>query len=635
MESILTAKTLFRHIYQVGGNKLKNWKEKIKSPNMIYVILFIKIVTYYCLIGVNVLHNILVLGTIATLAGLFFLLGESDIKRKKGIFVVIYSFFSVIMFADTMYYNYYNQTVSVAQLWQVSNVAKVPNSFVATLIPASFLLILDIPFIYYYFRKMAMDDKEESRLHFFVKYRIVKWMIPVIILFLAINPADSLFIKKINSVEFFSNHIRDIIDVYSGKINAKEVPANEVLEIVKENTNKQTEHELCGIAKGKNLIVVQLEAFQNFVIGNEYNGQMITPNLNKLLEEDTLYFDNYYSTVGKGNTADAEFTSLNSLYPVMDGECYRLYQDNTYNGLPWLLKDQGYSTVAFHGYNGDFWNRRSAYPKQGIDSFYAMEELEQDDIVGLGISDKSMFRQAVSKLKEQSKPFFSLMVTLSSHHPYDIDESLWGMDILPEDEGTKFAAYLQSVHYTDEAIGEFICELKEEGLYDDTVIVFYGDHHGLNCTMDNNDEIVGRYLGRTYTYDEMMNIPLLIHIPDSGVTETISTLGGQIDLLPTMANLMDLDIEQPYVLGQDLVNAKDGFAAFTAYVFEGSFAYNDIFFNISREGVFEGSQAWKIGTDEQVDIENYQAQYERAIRLKAASEDILEQDLLKDYIHRE
>ena len=614
---------------------MKSWKEKIKSPNMIYMILLIKIVTYYCLIGVNVLQNVLVLGTIVTLAGLFFILGESNVKRKKAIFFVAYTFFSVIMFADTMYYNYYNQTVSVAQIWQVSNVAKVPSSFVATLIPASFLLILDIPLIYYYFRKITIkDNTEESKVNFFEKYRMVKWLFPVVILFLAVNPMDSVLVKKINSVEFFSNHIRDIIDVYSEKIYAKEVPEHEILKQVENNTNKVTEQRLHGIAKGKNVIVVQLEAFQNFVIGNEYNGQVITPNLNQLLERDTLYFDHYYSTVGKGNTADAEFTSMNSLYPVMDGECYRLYQDNTYNGLPWLLKEQGYSTTAFHGYHGEFWNRRSAYEKQGIDKFYAMEDLEQNDIIGLGISDQSLFHQAVAKLKEESKPFFSLMVTLSSHHPYHIDESLWEMDILPEDEGTKFAQYLQAVHYTDAAIGELIQELKEEGLYEDTVLVFYGDHHGLNCTMDDNDEIVGRYLGRTYTYDEMMHIPFLIHVPESGVTETISTTGGQIDFLPTMANLMDLDITQPYVLGQDLVNAKDGFAAFTAYVFEGSFVSNDVFFNISREGVFEGSEAWKIGTDEKVDAKEYRDAYERAIQLKKASKDILEQDLLKEYVHR-
>lgn len=615
---------------------MKNWKEKIKSPYMIYLILFVKIVTYYCLIGVNVLHNILVLGTIAILAGLFFLFGQSKVKGKKGIFFLLYTFFSIIMFADTMYYNYYNQTVSIAQVWQVSNVAKVPSSFIATLIPASFLILLDIPLIYYYFRKITMEQEYSySGIYISKKRRMLEWMIPVLVLFLAFNPLNSMFVKKINSVEFFSNHIRDIVEVCSDKISAEEVPQKEVLATVENNKEITEDNKLQGIAKGKNLIVVQLEAFQNFVIGKEYNGQVITPNLNKLLEKDTLYFNHYYTTVGKGNTADAEFTSMNSLYPVMDGECYRLYQDNTYNGLPWLLKEQGYSTFAFHGYNRDFWNRSKAYPNQGIEQFYAMENLEQDDIVGLGISDKSMFRQAVSKLKEERQPFFSLMVTLSSHHPYNIDKSLWGLDVLPEDEGTKFAQYLESVHYTDEAIGEFIQELKDAGLYEDTVIVFYGDHHGLNCTMDHNDEIVGRYLGRTYTYDEMMRIPLLIHIPDSGINKTISTLGGQIDFLPTMANLMDLEIEQPYVLGQDLVNAKEGFAAFTAYVFEGSFAYNDMFFTISREGVFEGSKAWKIGTDEELNIEDYRKQYQKAIDLKAASKEILEQDLMKDYIHHD
>ena len=175
---------------------MKSWKEKIKSPNMIYVILLIKIVTYYCLIGVNILQNVLVLGTIVTLAGLFFILGESNVKRKKAIFFAAYTFFSVIMFADTMYYNYYNQTVSVAQIWQVSNVAKVPSSFVATLIPASFLLILDIPFIYCYFKKIVrMDQAGETGINFFVKHKMIKWMIPFMILYLAINPIDSMFIK--------------------------------------------------------------------------------------------------------------------------------------------------------------------------------------------------------------------------------------------------------------------------------------------------------------------------------------------------------------------------------------------------------------------------------------------------------
>ena len=209
------------------------------------------------------------------------------------------------------------------------------------------------------------------------------------------------------------------------------------------------------------------------------------------------------------------------------------------------------------------------------------------------------------------------MVSLTSHHPYELPEELCELEILPEDEGSKFANYLQSVHYTDKAIGEMISKLKKEGLYEDTVIAFYGDHHGLNCTMDDNDVYVGRYLDREYGYEEMLKIP-----------------GCQVDFLPTMAALMNLDLEQPYIMGQNLLTAEHGFAAFTAYLFDGSFAYDDVMFQISREGIFEGSSAWNRKTLKEVNIEDYYEQYNKAVSLKEASKQILEQDLIAKYAKR-
>ena len=614
---------------------MKKLKEILKSPYMILVILLVKLLTYYQLIGVTIFSNVAVLGSIAFLAVLFAAFSRSDFRFKKSIFLLIYTFFSIIMFADTMYYNYYNQTVSVKQLWQVSNVAKVPSSFIATLIPASFILLIDIPFIYYYFKKdMALwkereDRKKRSKHSLYAAFAAV-----FVILVLAVNPTKSVAVDKVNSVEFFSSHINDIYETLYSRVYAKEVEPEEVLETVEQHVETPGQEQLRGIAKGRNVIVIQVEALQNFLIGAEYNGQELTPNLNRLLNKDTLYFDNYYSTIGKGNTVDAEFTSLNSLYPVIDAECYRLYERNTYNGLPWLLKEQGYGTFAVHGYEGEFWNRESAYPYQGIDEFYSMEDLVQDDMIGLGISDKSMFRQAVDIIKKQQEPYFSFIITLTNHHPYILDEERSEIKLQEEHEGTKFGNYLNTARYTDEAIGEFIDMLKEEGLYDNTVIALYGDHHGLNCKMDNNDVIVSEYLGRDYDYDEMLHIPLMIHIPGSGVERTISTLGGQIDFMPTMANLLDLNPEQPYVLGQDLVNAADGFAAFTAYLFEGSFASGDVMFEVSREGIFEGSRAWQIGTGRELNAADYREEYDRAIALKQASKDILDHDLIGDYVDR-
>lgn len=620
---------------------LEKLKRVIKSPYMMLAFIAIKVVVYYCLIDVKLWKNPLVLASIGVFWVLFSHLGECVKKRRIWIFFVLYAFFSIIMFADTMYYNYYNQTVSVQQIYQVSNVAKVPNSFVATLIPASFFIIWDIPFSVWYFKRYckSFDDGERKRQPARRKRTLEAVMIFVILLF-AVEPIDNIVVTRINTVGFYSHHIRDIVKVSNKAIFDNFWDKKDVLSTVAEATEQTPEatelaedvQQLQGIAKGKNVIVIQLEAFQNFVINANYHGQELTPNLNRLLKQESIYFDNYYSIIGKGNTADAEFATLNSLYPVIDGESYRLFTDNTYNGLPWKLKDVGYSTYAFHGNEANFWNRKAAYPYQGIDNFYSIEEMDDTDIIGLGLSDKSMFEQMVNVLSREKGNFFSFGISLTSHHPYELDEELQTIEIAKEDQGSKFANYLQCVHYTDEAIGELIEELKDAGLYDNTVLAFYGDHHGLNCTMDDNDIYVSRFLDKDYGYEEMLKVPCIIHVPGMGTDKKISTLGCQVDFLPTMAYLMDFKLEQPYVMGENLLAAKHGFAAFTAYLFEGSFAYDDIMFDISREGIFEGSRAWNRKTQKEVDYEKYEKQYQRAIELKQASEQVLEQDLIADYV---
>lgn len=621
-----------------GMSMLEKIKKIIQVPYMLLVFLLLKVVTYYFLIDVNPFLHPILLGTILIFWFLFLGLSESNLKHKYAIFLIVYIGLSLLMFADSMYFNYYNQTVSVRQIYQVSNVAKVPQSFIATLIPTSIFLVWDIPFASYYFRKKAAQEGKTGRFTPFQR-GVMEGIGIFFIAICVINPGKTTFLTKINSVGFVTSHIKDITDVTYQAVHHDFWEPQEVISAVEDvNDTPNATHSsqdiqnLKGIGKDKNVLVIQLEAFQNFLINREYNGQVLTPNLNKLIKDESIYFDNYYSVIGKGNTADAEFATLNSLYPVIDGESYRLYTDNTYDGLPWKLKDQGYTTFAFHGNEATFWNRQAAYPYQGIDNFYSIETLDSSDIVGLGISDKSMFRQMVNVLSKQKGKFFSFGISLTSHHPYEMPEELQDLEILPEDKGSKFANYLQAVHYTDEAIGELIDELKKAGLYDNTILAFYGDHHGLNCTMDRNNEYVGRFLGKEYGYEEMLKVPCIIHIPGSNVSKTISTLGCQVDFLPTMSYLMDFQLKQPYIMGQNLLTAEHGYAAFTAYLFEGSFAYDDIIFDISREGIFEGSKAWKRDTLKEVDIHKYEKQYEKMLGLKAASRQVLEQDLISDYV---
>ena len=610
---------------------MKRLKELIASPYFVIFLFVFKMTVYYSLIKVNRMEIVMIVLSLIVWATIYICFGRSGLKRKSGIFLTVYFLLSLLMFADTMYYNYYNQTVSIRQLWQAKSVTAVPKSFIATLIPASFLLFLDIPFAYYSFKKYATKEILQKIYHW-RKLKYVLYIMTVMIITLIVNPLHSAAIERVNSMEFFTSHVTDIYETISDNLNQEKMEQEEILEVLEGVAPDTKLPKYHGIGRGKNLIVIQLEAVQDFVIGAEYNGQEITPNLNRLVEGNTLYFDHYYTNTGKGNTADAEFSSMNSLYPVEDGESYRLFQDNTFHGLPWLMREQDYYAFAVHGFEGTFWNRENAYPNQGFQDFYSMEDLQQDEVIGMGISDKSMFRQLIGILQQQTTPFFTFAITLSNHHPFDIDDQYRTMTLKEEDEETKFGDYLQSVHYTDEAIGQLIADLKAAGLYEDTVIALYGDHHGLNCGMEEILDQMNAFIGRTYDYDEMLNIPMMIHVPGSGVNQTITTTGGQVDFMPTIANVMGLTLDKTFTVGQDLSNATDGFVAFTTYLFEGSFATNDIIFEISREGIFEGSRAWGIGTNEVVDAAQYQAEYDKAILLKTTSKEILEQNLIAEFI---
>ena len=613
---------------------MKRLKDILASPYFVTALFVFKMMVYYSLIEVKRMELVMIVLSLIVWSAIYICFGRSGMKRKTGIFLTVYFLLSLLMFADTMYYNYYNTTVSIRQLWQAKSVTAVPKSFIATMIPASFLLFLDIPFAYHSFKKYTTKEIL-NKIYHWRKLKYVLYVLTALIITMIINPFHSAAFERVNSMEFFTSHVTDIYETISENLEQEKMKQEEILEVLDAVGTEAKLPKYNGIGKGKNLIVIQLEAVQDFVIGANYNGQEITPNLNRLVEGDTLYFDHYYTNTGKGNTADAEFSSMNSLYPVDDGESYRLYQDNTFHGLPWLMREQGYHAFAIHGFEGTFWNRESAYPNQGFQDFYSMEDLNQDELIGMGISDKSMFRQLVDILKQQTSPFFTFAITLSNHHPFDIDDQYRTLTLSEADEETKFGDYLQSVHYTDEAIGQLIADLKAAGIYENTVIALYGDHHGLNCGMDEIMEQMNAFIGRTYDYDEMLNVPLIINVPGSGVNQKITTTGGQVDFMPTISNIMGLTLDEAFIVGHDLSNATEGFVAFTTYLFEGSFATNDVIFEISREGIFEGSRAWRIGTNEAVDALAYQAEYDKAILLKTTSKEILEQNLIAEFIQHE
>lgn len=624
-------------------------KEKIlKVRYLVFILFAIKMLVYYIAVDIPIFSSLSYWVTLIFF-GLTMYLYYYSTRRTQRVLRFVYAIFSLVLFIDVIYYNYFNQLVSVNQIWQIKNIKGTEDSVKSAIPLMSVVILADVPvlwFIYRKFRSRIEPDAPKS-----ISRRRKRWVaagLVVSIIMIALNPFRWASVSKLNSTEAVTVHVKDAVESTLGKVvynlsslgtilQNKEVPVNVVEEVSEEVTDETGESEdvsdsgqaqYAGLGEGMNLIVIQVESMQNFVLNAQYNGQEITPYLNQLLKEDTLYFDHYYTNMGKGNTSDAEFSTQTGLYPVIEGASYDLYVDNSFNGLPKLLADKGYYTSAAIGDDKDFYNRATIYPRLGFDYFYNEDNLNMDEISGLGLSDKSMFRQMAENLAGQESPFYSFIITLTNHYPYVLDEHLEAtLKLRDEDKDTLFGGYLQTIRYTDEAIGEFIEALKANGLYDNTIIAIYGDHHGLNCLDDENYEKMTEYLGYSYDYDTMLNIPLILHIPGLGEARTIETVGGQVDFLATMANLFDLDLSSTVTFGQDLLNADEGFVATVAYMLQGSFIKDGVLYEIGRDGSFESGRALDLHTHQAISIDGLEEDSQKAVTMTEISKYILEHDL--------
>ncbi|MDR2296343.1 MAG: sulfatase-like hydrolase/transferase [Clostridiales Family XIII bacterium] len=485
----------------------------------------------------------------------------------------------------------------------------------------------------------------------------------VLLVLLAWNPAGSSLLRSLSSREIYAYHLGDALR--GGEATAASQKDAFLRLIGTDNYASEKDGPLFGVAEGRNLIVIQLESFQDFVVGLEYNGQEITPNLNGLLEENTIYFDQFFHQVGAGNTSDAEFAINNSICGSARYYTYELFPQNTFRGLPVLLKERGYSTAVFHAYEDvSFWNRAEMYPAQGFDFFYGgLDDHRGGDYhltewMGWGLPDSEFYKQTLRLMEDLPQPFYGFVISLSNHHPFEMLEHYRFIDLLPEDAGTLVGNYLQSAAYTDYALGLFLDGLKEMGLYHNSVIAIYGDHQGLTREGDTPAEME-RLLGRPYDFDEMMNVPLILSMPDiesapaaprttaaavtasalapkpaADIRRTVHTVGGQIDFLPTMAYLFGFE-ELDLHLGHNLLTVDAGFVPVQTYMRKGSFITDDTLFEMSRDGVFAASRAIDRRTRAPVSVFSRVEAYERSLDIMNASEYILANDALAGETHAE
>ena len=318
--------------------------------------------------------------------------------------------------------------------------------------------------------------------------------------------------------------------------------------------------EYTGVAKGKNVIVIHLESFQQFLIGYKWKGKEVTPNLNKLYHsKNTLSFSNFYNQVGQGKTSDAEMMLENSLYGLQSGSAMSSYgTSNTFESAPAILNQAGgYTTAVMHGGAGSFWNRNNAYKQFGYHYFMPLSYYENKPkyYIGYGLKDKIFLSQSIKYIERLPQPFYLKLITVTNHYPYDLDKKNQSID--PTDTGDETVdGYVQTAHYLDQAIGEFLQWMKKTGLDKKTILVLYGDHYGISGNHHKaSAELLKQDEFTNFDNLKFQRVPLMFHMKGlkGGIKDTY---GGEIDVLPTLLNLLGINDKDTIQFGHDLLSSK-------------------------------------------------------------------------------
>ena len=487
-------------------------------------------------------------------------------RRVGGYIIIIHAFMTLLLYANVVFYRFNSDFITLPLLTQTSNFGSLGSSILSLMTWYDVFYLIDILILIYLFRKSNQIWSSE-RMNIRRPVTIILAGIIVFAVNLGLAEADR---PQLLKRTFDRNYIVKYLGAYNFTIydaiqNLKTstervlADSDDIIVVQNYTTNKYAEpnEELFGIAEGKNIIKIHLESFQSFLINFELHGEEVTPFLNSLVndkEHGFTYFENFFHQTEQGKTADAELIADNSLYGLPQGSAFVTKGKNTYQALPAILsQEQGYTNAVFHGDVKSFWNRDEIYKQFAIDYFFddTYYDMSEEQVIGYGLKDKPFFKESMPLLESLEQPFYAHMMTLTHHHPYLIDEE--DATLEPADTNSNSVnRYFQTARYLDEALEQFFNDLKEAGLYEDSVIFLYGDHYGIS---DNHLRALSDIFGEemtNYKYAELQRVPFLIRIPGVESQGTISEYAGQVDIMPTLLHLVGIKAQDYIVFGTDM-----------------------------------------------------------------------------------
>ncbi|SOC40727.1 LTA synthase family protein [Salinicoccus kekensis] len=379
---------------------------------------------------------------------------------------------------------------------------------------------------------------------------------------------DRNYIVKYLGLNFFTGY--DVFQASQNsqmRVSADESDLGKVFNFASEN-HAAPNPEYFGVAEDRNVIVIGLESVQQFLIDYELEDEYgetheVMPFLSSIYDnEDSYSFENFFHQTGQGKSSDAEVLGELSLYGLPQGSVFQtLGSTNTFHSASNILEQHGgYTSAAFHGNVGSFWNRTDTYRSFGYDYFFDSEfyDVSGDRSMEYGLKDKLFFHDSVEYLEQLPQPFYSKFLTVSHHFPYPLDEENVEFPAAQTDDNT-INNYFVTAHYADQALEEFFNYLKSSGLYEDSIIVMYGDHYGIS---DMRNPELAPLVGEDpeewndYHNTQIQRVPFIMHVPGVENGEVFDTYSGQVDMLPTLMHLLGIETDGYLFMGQDILSEE-------------------------------------------------------------------------------
>lgn len=503
------------------------------------------------------------------------------IKRTKLFYSLafgIYLLLFIWLISNSIYYREFTDFVTVNTMLASSKVSAGLGAAALELFrPWDVIYILDFPILAFFFFKkwIRMDNRPFNKRASFAVTSLSAMLFSANLFLAEIDRPELLtrgfsnyyVVRALGLPAFLGYSANQTYAANKERSKASEADLKPVEEYIQQHYAKPNP-EYFGMAKGRNVIYIHLESFQQFLIDyklkvddKEYE---VTPFLNSLYHsKETFAFSNVFNQVKAGKTSDAETMIETGLFGLNQGSFMVNYGGtNTQQAAPFILSKNGYnSSAVFHGNAGSFWNRNTAYKQWGYNYFFDASYFTKQDSSNsfqYGLNDKYMLKDSIKYLERLQQPFYTKFITVSNHYPYTT--SLSGDDLgfpLAKTQDETINGYFATANYLDSSIKAFFDYLKESGLYKNSIIVLYGDHYGIsNSRNPALAPLLGKNSETWSSYDNAMlqRVPYMVVIPGMDKGGIINTYGGEIDMLPTLEHLLGIESNKFLQVGQDMLS---------------------------------------------------------------------------------